>query len=315
MTSITALIPCYNGEQFVADAIRSVLAQERPVDEVLVIDDRSTDRSADVARAAGATVITLPENAGPSRARNVGLEAARGELVAFLDADDMWDPTHCRIVAGLLDEHPTAVLGFGRCAVMQLPENRTRETLPEGAPTNAVERLLLGNFVPQTATIVRREAALAVGGYDVTMRHSEDYDLWLRLALAGPFVCSHQITGWWRMHLAQASRDAHAMRRGTWAARMRALETVRQAGDADRTRRTWRMTVDAWRHELADAWLFESPVGLDATLAMRRELGFPAGLYWRWMFQRHVLWRPRGLARAIWRRTRGIEVPHQSLIS
>ena len=315
MTRITALIPCYNGELFIADAVRSVLAQERRVDEVLVIDDRSTDRSAAVAQAAGATVITLSENGGPSRARNVGLRAARGDLVAFLDADDQWDPAHIRVVAGLLDEFPEAVLAFGRCAVMQLPENETVDALPARVPVNAQDRLLLSNFVPQTATIVRRAAALAAGGYDETMRHSEDYDLWLRLALAGPFVYSGEVTGWWRLHADQASRNAYAMRRGTWAARVRALTAVRRTGDTTRGRTLWRTAVEAWRHELAEAWLFESPVGLDAVLSLRREIGLPAGPYWRWKIQRHVLWRPRALARAVWRRARGVEVPHAGLIS
>lgn len=312
---ITALIPCYNGENYVAGAVASVRAQTRPVDEILVVDDGSTDRSADVARSAGATVYTLPENAGPSHVRNVGLARARGEFVAFLDADDRWTPDHCAVVGGLLEHAPEAVVAFGRSALIQFPDLRSSDGLPEGRAVDALTEMLRLNPVTQSAVIIRREVALAAGGYDTTMRHAEDYDLWLRLALVGPFICTHQITCWREVHTAQASRSALAMRRGAWTARTRALGAVRRTGDQARARAAWDAFAAAWRYELRDGWRSEFPLGLDSALAMRAEFGLPAGPYWTGMAARHLLWHPRQIARDLWRRLRGTQLPDASLIS
>lgn len=312
---ITALIPCYNGEQYVAGAIESVRAQTRAVDEILVIDDGSTDRSAEVARDAGATVHTLPQNAGPSHVRNVGLGRARGDLVAFLDADDRWVPEHCAIVGGLAEKAPEAVVAFGRSALIQFPDMRSSAGLPEGRAVDALVEVLRLNPVTQSAAILRREVALAAGGYNTAMRYAEDYDLWLRLALLGPFICTHQVTCWREVHPGQASRNAFPMRRGAWSARSRAIDAVRRSGDAARERAAWRAFVAAWHYELRDGWRSERPAGLDSALAMRAEFGLPAAPYWTGLAARHLLWHPRRIARDLWRRLRGTHLPDASLIS
>lgn len=305
MSSVTAVIPCYNGEKYLAKAIASVRAQTRPVDEVLVIDDRSTDRSRDIAEAAGARVATLDVNSGPSGARNAGLKLAEGDLVAFLDADDEWTPEHCALVVGLLERAPDAVLGFGRSAYHDFPDVLSPASIPEGTPTDALAAAIRDNPVTQSAAVVRRQVALDAGGYDTALRHSEDLDLWLRLAMIGPFVCTHAVTCWRDAHVGQASRDLLAMRRGAWQARAGALARLDARGDAPRRRAAWDAAVAGWRHELRASWLGETPLGLDAALAIRREHDLPAGPYWYGMFRRHVLWHPRQLARYIWRRARG----------
>ncbi|GJG87934.1 hypothetical protein tb265_31150 [Gemmatimonadetes bacterium T265] len=315
MTRVTALIPCYNGERYIAGAVGSVRAQTRPVDEIIVVDDCSTDRSADVARDAGATVITLSENAGPSRARNVGLARASGDLVAFLDADDRWTPAHCALTVGLLERTPEAVLAFGRSALIQFPTLRSSDGLPSGKAVDALNEVLRLNPVTQSAVVLRRAAALTAGGYDERMRYSEDYDLWLRLALVGPFICTHQITCWREAHPAQASRNALPLRRGAWAARARTLDAVRRTGDRPRQRAAERAAVAAWRYELRDGWRSEFTANLDSALAMRAEVGLPPAPYWTAMIARHVLWWPRQLTRDLWRRVRGTQLPDASLIS
>lgn len=308
MTRVTAVIPCYNGERYVAQAIASVHAQTRPVDEVLVIDDRSTDGSREVAEAAGARVVLQEQNSGPSEARNTGLRLAQGEVVAFLDADDVWAPTHCALVVGLLEQAPEAVLGFGRSAYTALPHLVSPATMPAGRPVDALELMMYENLVTQSAAVVRRRVALDVGGYEASMRHSEDYHLWLRMAATGPFVCTHEITCWRAMHAAQASRDVLAMRRGAWRARSTTLELLKQRGDA-RYAAAWRAAVAGWRFEMRESWYDESPHGLDATLAVGRDHGLPAGPYWAGLGLRYVLWHPRQLARYVWRRARGRRVP------
>lgn len=306
MTRVTAVIPCYNGESYLAQAIASVRAQTRPVDELLVIDDRSTDRSREVAEAAGATVVTLETNSGPSVARNEGLRLAGGDLVAFLDADDVWTPTHCALVVGMLERVPDAVLGFGRSAYHDLPSVVSPAAIPAGVPVDALEPMLRENLVTQSAVIVRREVALEAGGYDATMRHSEDYDLWLRLAATGPFVCTQEITCRRALHGLQASRDLLAMRRGAWRARTRAMQRAAGGSRDDAVRRA---AVAGWRLELRDSWFAESPYDLDTSLALKHEYQLPAALYWAWTLRRRLLWHPRQLARYMWRRARGKTVP------
>lgn len=91
---VSAIIPVYNGEPWLADALRSIASQTRPADEVIVVDDCSTDRSAEIARAHGALVVHQPVNRGEGAARNAGIRAARGDAIAWLDADDYWTPHH-----------------------------------------------------------------------------------------------------------------------------------------------------------------------------------------------------------------------------
>ena len=93
---ISVVIPCYNGARFLEQALASVREQTRPVDEVIVVDDGSTDDSADIARRAGVTCLSLEENMGPGASRNRGIALCRGEIVAFLDCDDYWMPEHIR---------------------------------------------------------------------------------------------------------------------------------------------------------------------------------------------------------------------------
>lgn len=93
-SGVSVVIPCYNGEAFLAEAIRSVLTQTHPPVEVIVVDDGSTDGSAGIAEAFGPPVSVVHQpNQGESIARNRGMEAAKGEWIAFLDADDVWVPT------------------------------------------------------------------------------------------------------------------------------------------------------------------------------------------------------------------------------
>src|SRR4051794_6385105 len=109
---ITAIIPCYNAEPFLAEAIESVLCQTRPVGEIIVVDDCSTDESVRVASRYGVKLLRTGCNSGHATARNLGIAAAQGELIAWLDADDRWEPHHCETVCGLLDRFPEAAVAY-----------------------------------------------------------------------------------------------------------------------------------------------------------------------------------------------------------
>lgn len=191
MTSVSTVIPVYNGAQHLAEAIRSVLAQTHPVTDCLVIDDGSTDATPEVVAGFGKDVryVRLPRG-GQSRARNRGTWLARGELVAFLDHDDAWLPSKLELQLEELRRCPAATMVL--CAM---------ELVDEGGTTLGANRLFHrdreslvramltfdGSDVPgcnQTA-LLRRDWLLDHGGYDAVLSVCGDWDLLVRTLLAG----------------------------------------------------------------------------------------------------------------------------------
>ena len=105
--TISAVIPAYNAEKYIARTLESVLSQTRPADEIIVVDDGSTDGTCEVVKSFGEKVRYIhQENAGVSAARNTGIENARCELIAFLDADDEWLAEYLQIQMQLFDKNP-----------------------------------------------------------------------------------------------------------------------------------------------------------------------------------------------------------------
>jgi glycosyltransferase involved in cell wall biosynthesis len=265
--SISVVIPCFNGAQFLSESLASVRRQTRPLVEVLVVDDGSMDGSPEIARAQGATVLPTFINSGPAAARNLGIEFARGDLIAFIDADDTWAPDHCATLAALLERHPEAALAFSRERRIGIWSGTHDRVLPDGEPVDAFWALLNKNIVPQMGVVVRREVLLAVGGYDERMRYAEDYDLWLRLARRYRFVASHALTCTHRGHEAQASRRAWRLARGAYEARWHALEDLRLGGAAPETvARAEAVVRGAWERYLGSVWRTRDLARFDAAL-------------------------------------------------
>ena len=189
---ITAIIPTFNRAELLRRALDSVYAQEGNGQlfdlEVLVVDDGSTDRTPEVARAYPMLrYICPPANKGTSAARNVGLDAATGQYVAFLDDDDIWLPWKLRRQLQVLEEHPELSAVYGQeiktsdRAVWVWPE-------PQDAPSGLIYRSLLTSCPVNTSSVMFRRTAIdRAGRFDESLRCWEDYDMWLRVALEGPF--------------------------------------------------------------------------------------------------------------------------------
>ena len=111
MTTIAAIVPTHNGRAFIARALDSALAQSAPADEVVVVDDASTDGTADLVaeRYPGIRLVRLPGNVGSGAARNAGVAASTGDLIAFLDHDDAWQPGYLAVQSRLFAAAPKAV--------------------------------------------------------------------------------------------------------------------------------------------------------------------------------------------------------------
>jgi glycosyltransferase involved in cell wall biosynthesis len=194
----TVVIPAYNAPRTIGSAIRSVLAQTRPDLEVVVIDDGSTDSTPDVVEAIAAedrrVRLSRQRNQGVAAARNAGIAQARGELVSFLDNDDLWLPRYLELMHEALEASPRA--GFAYTDGWTLDDETRRiyveSTMsgsdpPEAPPDEPVEllrSLLRINYVLSSAT-VRRTVLDEVGVFDPGLSGVDEYDLWLRIADGG----------------------------------------------------------------------------------------------------------------------------------
>lgn len=169
--SISVLIPCFNAERYVGEALGSVLQQSLAPAEIIVIDDGSTDRSMEVVRreAPGARVVRQP-NGGISRARNHALRLASGEALAFLDADDTWPPDSLARRVAVLEADPALLAAAGLVDQFVSPElpDDVRRSL--GAAPGALAARVAG------AMLLRRQAIERVGEFDETLRVGETVD-------------------------------------------------------------------------------------------------------------------------------------------
>jgi len=177
--AVSVIIPAYNGAQWVSDAVRSVLAQTRPVHQVIVIDDGSTDDTLQRLAQFGSriTVVSQP-NQGVSAARNHGLTLATGDYIAFLDADDLWHPCKLEFQLAAFTSNPgMGVLATRTWNADHAPTPVTAQLSLTCVPLN---RLCIRNYLTNSSVMMRREVARAVGLFDTTLQGPEDHDYWIR---------------------------------------------------------------------------------------------------------------------------------------
>lgn len=181
---ISVIIPTYNHAHFLSDAIQSALNQSYHALEIIVVDDGSTDHTRTVVESFGERVRYLwQENRGLAGARNTGITAARGEYIALLDADDFWEPTYLAQVHGVLASQPTLGAVYAGLQFVNSKGERLAQRCLETVPSNQLyERLLDGEFFAPSAVLIRRACFTTVGLFDETLRASEDWDMWLRVA-------------------------------------------------------------------------------------------------------------------------------------
>lgn len=181
--AVSVIIPTFNRSAMVLEAVDSVLSQSFRDFELIVVDDGSTDGTADLLAPYGDRLRLLrQENGGVSSARNCGLRASRAPLMAFLDSDDLWHPEKLSCQASYLRTFPAAALChteeiWVRKGVRVNP--RDRHAKAEG---HSFRRLLRESLISPSAVMIRRELFDEVGGFDESLPACEDYDLWLRIA-------------------------------------------------------------------------------------------------------------------------------------
>lgn len=185
--SVTVLLPVYNGASTLRQAIDSILTQDEPDFELLVIDDRSTDGSEEIAASLAARddrvrLVVHDRNTGLAATLNEGLELAQGSLVARMDQDDESLPQRLRVQRSFMESHPwISAAGSDVLHMGASPRFDRLVELPH-TPRAIASRLQRENCLYHPAVIMRRDVVRDVGGYRDAFKNAEDYDLWLRVA-------------------------------------------------------------------------------------------------------------------------------------
>jgi GT2 family glycosyltransferase len=188
--SAAAVIPVRNRPALIAEAIGSIQRQTQPLEEIIVVDDGSTDATPDVVMRLSQDdsrirLVALATPGGASAARNAGIEVSRSEWISFLDSDDQWMPTKHEMQLRALAAHPHAVASF--TGIRYQRRRRYHDRSPsQDITTQALRRF---NHLGSTScAMVRRDVLRQVGAFDASLPSCQDWDLWIRLRRAGDFA-------------------------------------------------------------------------------------------------------------------------------
>ena len=227
---VSVVVPIYNGEEYLGQAIDSALAQTGCELDVILIDDGSTDSCPEIIASYGDRVRSVQQaNAGCGASRARGVELADSEWVAFLDMDDAWEPSKLSAQLDLAEQTGADVIytnarNFGD--VDRVDEIRSD---PAAMPSGDVfEELLVDNFMVNSGVMVRRSVLLEFGGVRAEAAGTDDWDLWLRLAAAGvEFQPVREPVTLYRWRADALSRSFGMMHERRSQTLMRALKTPR----------------------------------------------------------------------------------------
>lgn len=180
---VSVIIPCYNAQETICTCVNSVLQQTYKDYEIVVIDDGSKDQSVSVLKDylkhlrynKDNISIISQKNMGPSAARNNGIRVAKGTHIAFLDADDQWQPEKLEIQLSIMEKHPH--IRLASCGY----NNQSQKSI-EGFAVISFKELLKKNYFAATSTVIVHKEALKNLSFNEQQKHSEDYRLWLQIA-------------------------------------------------------------------------------------------------------------------------------------
>jgi glycosyltransferase involved in cell wall biosynthesis len=196
--AVSVIVPAYNTEAYIAEALDSVFAQTFPDFEVIVINDGSPDTETlkrVLAPFHGRIVYLQQENGGCGSARNLGIRHARGEFIAFLDSDDCWLPEYLAAQVKMFEDTPSLDMVYCDaflCGDSTLAGKSLMEQYPPIGPTT-FENVLSGEMSILTCcTVVRRQVLLEVGLFDENLVRAGDYDLWFRVSHHGARIGFHR---------------------------------------------------------------------------------------------------------------------------
>ncbi len=289
---VSVVIPVHDRAGLLERAVGCARTQTARPAEIVVVDDGSSDNSAEVASALGCVVVRHDRNQGAAAARNTGVARASNDWIALLDSDDEWKPNHLATVWAARGEHQLV----SSSALVLDPDGRPRQVI--GPPfwrgrilTGPGDLLYPENPVVASGALVKRATIEAVGGYDTTLRYSEDFDLWARVLARGTGCSLPEVTVLIRAHEGRKSghRDGPSRAQSTIARRV-------QNSTGERARVERRLGVRAW-DDLRRA-LDERDPGRAASAAgaLVRTPQRMAGVLGIWFWRRQMARRARAFA-------------------
>lgn len=221
---VSVVMPVYNGSAYLGQAIESVLSQTYRNLELIVVDDCSKDDSLQVIGryAADARIVLLRNeaNAGVAASRNRALAQSRGRYVTFLDQDDVWLPRKLELQVAAMAAHPRVGLLHAEYAridpagqlmgrAKDFPAARFANTEAPVEVDDVFAEIFVSNDIQPLTSMIPRDVLDAVGHFDPRLRGTDDYELWLRIALRYPVAHLKTIVGFWRAHPAQVSNRGY----------------------------------------------------------------------------------------------------------
>lgn len=226
--SISVVIPTYNRANYLALSVQSVLEQDVPVLEILIVDDGSSDDTAEVVARLPGPIRYLPQkNAGPAAARNRGIRAAEGDWVALLDSDDLWEPGKLRRQLELANADPRIGMVHGAARIIDQAGKLTGVLWSKPSYRgDCFEQLSIANGVNASSVLVKRTLLEQVGGYDERFVALENWELWLRLSRHCHFAYSEQPLSRYRLHGGNLIKDHSRTRRAYELLLQKHMETT-----------------------------------------------------------------------------------------
>lgn len=209
---VSAIIPCFNQAHYLNEAVESLLAQSYPNIEIIVVDDGSTDNTAEVASCYATVQLVRQANSGLAAARNSGIRASRGDYAVFLDADDLLLPNAVEEGVICLQKNPHCAFAWGSYRFITPDGSASEPQIDTPLEEDCYAALLRGNFITMHATVIYRQQALdASGGFNAALPACEDYDLYLRIARRHRIVHHHHVIAEYRKHESNMSRNSPLM--------------------------------------------------------------------------------------------------------
>lgn len=205
-TLVSVVIPVYNAASHLRETLESIFRQTYPAIEIVAVDDGSSDNSVEILLGYGNRVRLVQQpNSGPAVARNRGVAEASGEWIAFLDADDLWEPRKIEIQLKALNgcnwSYTDSVFMGGA------NDGKRDSELNEKLSGDVLDELICCNFIGTSSVLVRRDIFMEMNGFDPTLRSIQDWDLWMRIASQNPIAYINEPLVRYRVHATSTSRS------------------------------------------------------------------------------------------------------------
>ncbi|MEM7282776.1 MAG: glycosyltransferase family 2 protein [Pseudomonadota bacterium] len=219
---VSVVMPAYNSADFILESLHSVFSQSYGNTEVIVVDDGSTDSTPDVLRRLGDRVRVINQrNAGAPAARNRGIQAAKGQYIAFIDSDDIWHHDKLRLQVEHLQQNPGVAMACARWHVWHAESNGdyvvpddfeqpiNSGTLDSARSGWVYTQLLLDCIVWTTTVLLRRDVVEECGLFDTDLTSGQDYDYWFRVSRVGKIDQFSENLALYRIRPQSLARTVH----------------------------------------------------------------------------------------------------------